>query len=255
MDAMCTRINQHITPAQIQEFFNIASDRIPPYPSLFNNAINTKEPAILTVRQGEGEAVAEVRRWGLVPHWCRDPKEAPATHNVRSETMKEKPSFRTAWKRGNRCVIPVAGFFEWPKPSWGPGTPARYIFRRDGAPVLIAGLYWDWKHKNETGADAVLPTFTMNTTTPNRVLQSIPHDRMICILDPKEVPAWMDPENEGADKLLRPCPDDWLDYYVTTGFANKCDREHQGPECIEKGGPGSELPPEPRPRKPRKKTG
>lgn len=250
---MCTRINQFISPGQIQQWFDVASDRVPSYPALYNNAINTKEPQILTVRlDAAGERVAEVRRWGLIPHWCRDPKEAPATHNVRSETMKEKPSFKTAWGRGNRQITPVAGIYEWPKPTWGPGTPARYIFRRDGAPMLIAGLWWDWKHKTPEG-DAILPTFTMSTCEPNGVLKSIPHDRMVCILDPKDVDAWLDPENEGADKLLRPCPDAWLDYYVTTGFANKCDREHQGPTCIDKGPPGSELPPGSKPKRTRKK--
>lgn len=243
---MCTRINQFVTPGNIQEWFDIASDRIPSFPAHHNNAINTKEPQIITIRQRDGERVADIRRWGLVPHWCRDPKDAPATHNVRSETMKEKASFKTAWNRGNRLIIPVAGIYEWPKPTWGPGTPARFIFRRDGEPMLIAGLWWDWKHRTPDGAEAFLPTFTMNTTEPNGVLKSIPHDRMVCILDRKDVDAWLDPENEAADQLLRPCPDSWLDYYVTTGFVNKCDKEHQGPGCIEKGPPGSELPPPPK---------
>lgn len=66
-----------------------------------------------------------------------------------------------------------------------------------------------------------------------------------------EVPAWLDPENEGADELLRPSPNDWRDDSVTTGLANKCDREHQGLARIGKGPPGSELPSENSEKKPR----
>lgn len=104
--------------------------------------------------------------------------------------------------------------------------------------MLIAGLWYDW-HRG----DQSMPTFTLNTTAPNAVLQSIPHDRMVCVLDPSEVAAWIDPENEAADELLKPCPDEWLTYYVGTIFAN--DWRNQGPKCIEKGPPGSELPPPP----------
>lgn len=246
---MCTRINQFISPGQIQSWFDVASDRIPSYPALYNNPINTADPQILTVRQGDHGRVTEVRRWGLLPSWAESPKDpkVQATFNCKVETMKEKPSFSLAWKRGQRCIIPVAGIYEWPKPSWGPGTPARFIYRRDETPLLIAGLWYDWHRLDQS-----LPTFTMNTTTPNRVLKSIPHDRMVCFLDPKDIDVWLDPENQKADDLLKPCPDQWLTHYVTTGYVNNW--RHQGPQCIEKGPPGSELPPEPKEKRTRKKA-
>jgi hypothetical protein len=45
--------------------------------------------------------------FGLVPHWSPDTKIARHTYNARTETVVEKPSFRDAWKRGQRCIIPA----------------------------------------------------------------------------------------------------------------------------------------------------
>jgi putative SOS response-associated peptidase YedK len=45
--------------------------------------------------------------FGLVPHWSPGTKIARHTYNARTETVVEKPSFRDAWKRGRRCIIPA----------------------------------------------------------------------------------------------------------------------------------------------------
>ena len=54
--------------------------------------------------------------WGLIPHWVKDEETADKmklmTANARSESVFEKPSFRSAIK-SKRCLIPVDGFFEW----------------------------------------------------------------------------------------------------------------------------------------------
>jgi putative SOS response-associated peptidase YedK len=220
---MCSRINQFISPAKIQEWFDVF--KTPEFPARFNNAPNTKDAQVLTVRSDAGKHVAEVMRWGLLPGWCDGPSDVrtKSTFNAKSETVKEKPVFRNAFKK-RRCVVPVAGIYEWPKPPVK-GNPARFIFRRDGEPMLIAGLWETWNR----GAEP-LTTFTLMTTEPNPLFQSLPHDRMIVVLDRSDMDAWLDPENEGAEKLLKPCPAEWLDYYVTTGHVNKVGNE--GQECI-----------------------
>jgi putative SOS response-associated peptidase YedK len=50
--------------------------------------------------------------WGLIPSWSKDPTMGARLINARSETVTEKPSFRTAFKR-RRCLIAADGFYEW----------------------------------------------------------------------------------------------------------------------------------------------
>ena len=56
--------------------------------------------------------------FGLVPHWATDTKITKSTYNCRSETAAQKPSFREAFKRNQRCIIPVDAFYE---PDWRSG--------------------------------------------------------------------------------------------------------------------------------------
>ena len=82
-------------------------------------------------------------QFGLIPHWAKDVSIGKRTYNARSETAASKPSFRDAWRHGQRCIIPVDAFYE---PDWrsGKAVPTR-ISRADGKPIGLAGLWSRWK--------------------------------------------------------------------------------------------------------------
>ena len=49
------------------------------------------------------------------------------------------------------------------------------------------------------------------------------HDRMPVILDPKDEAAWLDPDNDdtaGLQKLLKPCPSQWLEAFEVSTLIN-----------------------------------
>lgn len=161
------------------------------------------------VRVGEGARRERVdARWGLVPSWVKDPDAFKALlFNARAETIAEKPSFRDAAKHA-RCAVPASGFYEWTAGEGGRKRPW-YVRRRDGAPLVFAGLFAE-----RAQGDLSVST-TILTTDPNGVLSPL-HDRMPVVLDPADVARWLDPDEHdphALDDLLRPCPDAWLEAY------------------------------------------
>jgi putative SOS response-associated peptidase YedK len=47
--------------------------------------------------------------------WAKDDKLQYSTFNARAEDFTTKPSFRDAWKWGQRCLVVTDGFYEWKK--------------------------------------------------------------------------------------------------------------------------------------------
>lgn len=137
-------------------------------------------------------------RWGLIPSWAKDPGIGNSLINARAETVAEKPSFRTAFKR-RRCLIPADGFFEWQKQE--KRKQPYFIGLKDYRPFAFAGLWEHW----EGGDGSVVDSCTIITTTANERVQPL-HDRMPVILQPADYADWLDP-NTHVDflmHLLRP---------------------------------------------------
>ncbi len=107
------------------------------------------------VRAG-GEQV--VGLWGLIPHFAASAVSPYATNNARWESIKTKPTFRSAWAKGQRCIIPADSFTE---PCWETGKSVLVSFRRaDGKPWALAGLWNTWTDQ-DTGE--VVESYTMIT--------------------------------------------------------------------------------------------
>lgn len=134
----------------------------------------------------------EMMRWGLIPHWAKTADSAAelrtATINARSETIYEKPSFRSAARAGNRCLIPVTGFFEWH--TEGRNKYPFYITPTDRKIISIAGLWDEWADP-DTGE--VTHTYTLLTTDANPLLSAIHNTkkRMPCLLSPDDEQKWL----------------------------------------------------------------
>lgn len=95
------------------------------------------------LREGELVRRLEITRWGLVPVWSKDRKVGARIINARSETVTEKPSFRTATAK-HRALIPANGYYEWQKNTDGWKTP-HYLHGKDEDQLLgFAGLYEFW---------------------------------------------------------------------------------------------------------------
>ncbi len=173
------------------------------------NIAPTQQVAAIT--QQNDERVLDGFRWGLVPVWADDPAIGNRMINARSETLREKPSFKRILRR-KRCLIPADGFYEWrenenaAKKSRATKTPL-HIKRKDGELFAFAGLWDEWQPRSQAGstpdtAAEPLRTCTIITSEPNKFLATV-HHRMAVVLPPELEAAWLDPTLDDADELLQ----------------------------------------------------
>lgn len=161
------------------------------------------EPVLL-LRREQGHTGAGLALWGLLPSWVKDPSQARRSIHARSETVAEKPSFRSAW-RHHRCLLPANAFFEWQRPGGGRGPGRRWrIERRDQSPFWLAGLWERWLGADGSDVD----TCCVLTTAPNALLAPI-HNRMpVVIPDGLEEPWLADVDGAGL-RALEPLMAAW----------------------------------------------
>ncbi len=139
-------------------------------------------------------------QWGLIPSWAKDHSASFKTFNARSETITEKPTFRTPFKR-KRCLIPANGFYEW-KTEGKKKTP-HYFSPSHAQMFYVAGLYDEWESPN-----GYLESCTFITTSANQIVSEV-HDRMPVILESKDFSLWFSKDAKETEllSLLRPIPE------------------------------------------------
>jgi putative SOS response-associated peptidase YedK len=187
----------------------------------FNVAPTTVVPALRRRRGAEAPEVSALQ-WGLAPLRSGAARLA----NARAEGIATRPTFRDAF-RHRRCVVPASGFYEW-RTIAGRKFPW-YFTRRDGAPLLFAGI---WENPPSSG-DAGPGTFALITTAPNALVAEV-HDRMPVILPDENLAPWLDPEPglpEKLQPLLAPLPAELMTAWPVSPRMNNV--RYEAPDCVE----------------------
>lgn len=215
---MCGRFSQSLTGAAIAQAFQL--DETPDWQPRYNIAPTQMIPAIVAAESGRQ---FKSLRWGLIPSWAKDPAIGAKLINARSETVTEKPSFRSAFKQ-RRCLILADGFYEWRKQS---GQKQPFYFRlENGSPFAFAGLWERW-HDSE---DNRLETCTILTTEANQIVAQV-HDRMPVILNKESCDRWLDLDQptESIQSLLRPYDHKLMSAYPVSSNVNSA--RDDTPDC------------------------
>lgn len=157
--------------------------------------------------------------WGFVPAF--DYKGAPL-FNARSETLARKPAFAESARR-RRCLIPASGFYEWTRT--GDQKQPWFIQRRDGAPMVFAGVWQGFDAPDGRRASCAIVT-----TAATGAMADL-HDRVPVILDPDDWPLWLGEAGHGAARLMQPLPDGALRFHKVGSSVNS--NRADGPDLIE----------------------
>ncbi len=166
--------------------------------------------------------------WGLIPSWAKDPAMGARLINARAETLAEKPSFRSAFRR-RRCLIPASGFFEWKLEAGRKSKIPLYIRLKSGQPFALAGLWERW----DAPDGATIFSCSIITTQPNELMQGI-HNRMPVILPSQAYALWLEATEAPLAKLtdlLKPYPASEMTAYPVSTLVNS--PANDLPACIE----------------------
>ena len=187
---MCGRFTLRTRAADLVKFFDLEGS-IADLSSRWNVAPTQQ---VLAIRSGHDSREPSWLRWGLVPAWAKDMKMGSSLINARADTVAEKPSFRSAFKR-RRCLVVADGFYEWQ--AQGKAKVPFMVTMRDGSPFAFAGLWEQW---NGPSGGPIESCSTI-TTDPNELMATI-HDRMPVILQPDDYDSWLDPANQDIEELM-----------------------------------------------------
>jgi putative SOS response-associated peptidase YedK len=209
---MCGRFTQFLDPdtlRAIYDWIDIPGDLPPRY--------NVAPSQPVGVVANDGENRLDFFLWGLIPSWSKDPKIGSRLINARGETVAEKPSFRSAYKR-RRCLILADGFYEWVETPGQKSKTPHYIQLESKEPFAFAGLWEIW-HSPEGDE---IRSCTIITTEPNAMMAKL-HNRMPVILPKETYELWLDPREqprETLDPLLRPYPAEEMMHYPISTLVN-----------------------------------
>ncbi|XP_008811415.1 abasic site processing protein YoqW isoform X2 [Phoenix dactylifera] len=238
---MCGRARCTLNPGQVAQACRLAdgggdASSIPTlqmdrYRPSYNVSPGAYLPVVAARKEAKGSGegreapVIHCMKWGLVPSFTKKTEKPDhfKMFNARSESIKEKASFRRLIPT-NRCLVAVEGFYEWKKD--GSRKQPYYIHFKDHRPLVFAALYDSWV--NSEGE--ILHTFTILTTRSSTALQWL-HDRMPVILGNKgSIDVWLEKSTPKLEAVLGPYEDSDLVWYPVTTAVGK--PSFDGPECI-----------------------
>jgi putative SOS response-associated peptidase YedK len=220
---MCGRFTQTASPEIIAQQFEITN---PPLFTPRYNIAPSQPIAAIRIDPDTTTRTLVMLRWGLIPPWAKDPKIGFQCINAKAETVAEKPSFRSAFKK-RRCLVVATGFYEWQ--VHGTRKQPMWVGLRSNRPFAFAGL---WEHWTPAEGET-LETCTIITTAPNDLMAPI-HNRMPVILPPTSYDQWLDPtfqQVETLNALLRSYPSEELMAYPVSTLVNN--PRHDVPQCLE----------------------
>lgn len=149
-----------------------------------------------------------VASYGLVPRrHIPDGVKPFDTMNARAESLHERRSFASGWRRLQLCAVPMLCFYE---PCYESGRAERTaIGLADGSLFWVAGLWREWQEA-DGGITSAFTQITINADTHplmRRMHRPGDEKRSLVLLDRREVKDWLASRDiETARSFLRHYP-------------------------------------------------
>jgi putative SOS response-associated peptidase YedK len=215
-ESMCGRYVVISKITEIEARFNVTS--LGPYNPRYNIGPGSLAPVITS----DAPDKLQFFQFGMTPFWAKkrmylfnarsegDQNKANDVHYVGAKGIISKPAFRKPI-RSQRCLVIADAFIE--------GTtkeklnhPFLVHLSKGKRPFAFAGIWDEWVDQS---SGEIIKSFAIITTTPNALLQKIPHHRSPVILSKKDERKWLDKDLPLADitSLLAPYQEDDMNAY------------------------------------------
>jgi putative SOS response-associated peptidase YedK len=201
---MCGRYALVKSAGELIEEFEITTNRIPAaLPADWNIAPTREIYVVRNLRDDVNPNQRELATlsWGMIAPWSKDRNEAIRSQsqaiNARSESVHEKPTFRSAFK-SRRCLIPASGYYEWATELGKYESKQPFFIQSEtaGKSLAFAGIFDRWIDPNgeifESASIITRPAVDFLATIHNRMPTFLPSDRW---------DFWLDHRNNNVEEL------------------------------------------------------
>ena len=206
--------NLHGPPAWVTVSYNIAP---------------AQQVPIMRMKHGAPEAA--MVRWGLIPYFAKGEPGKFSTINARIETFDTAASYRGAWRRGQRCIQPASGFYEWHVDAQGRKAP--YLITLADQEIFGFAALWDRSVRDD---GTVVESCAHITMPANELMADIhnagnnPH-RMPAILRAEDHEAWLRGTAQEARAALKPYPSELMVAHQVSTRVNSV--RNNSPDLVE----------------------
>ena len=181
---------------------------------------------IPVIRMHAGQSEAVMMRWGFIPAHAEGKATRSPARRVSADRLERSSTYRAAWLEGQRCILPMAGYYEWQLTSEGHRQP--FFVRHSERPVFgVAGI---WDHSQTEADDDVIESCAIIMVPVNELLKEIANsgERMPAILQRKDYDTWLTGTPVQAKSALQPYRSAWLQAYPVSPRINSLTADDAG---------------------------
>lgn len=183
----------------------------------FNVAAAQYVPAIRWhAKQSEGVML----RWGLIPSWAEGKAQSNPAACVESDRIARSKFYGGPWLEGQRCILPMAGFYVWQLTGERYRQP-HYVRLIDRTVFGVAGI-WDRSVLDE---EDVIESCAIICVPANPLIREIANTKplMPAILKRKDYATWLKGTPVQAKAALHSYRADWMQAHRVSPRVNSAD--------------------------------
>jgi putative SOS response-associated peptidase YedK len=176
------------------------------------------------IRWHGGQSEAAMMRWGLIPA-SAEGRAGESPTIIESSEIMASPIFRGPWLEGQRCILPVSGFYAWQLTNRRYRQP--HFIRLLDRSVFGVAAVWD---RSVAEDDDVIESCSIICVPPNDLIVRVANTdgRMPAILRRKDYQTWLRGTPVAAMATLHPYNKGGMQAYPVSPRINSTEPDDPG---------------------------